>query len=80
MNPVAEDILSYYGISEASPEDLEHYGVKGRSGRYAHGWGENPHQHCGDFIIRVKDLKSKGYCQGTRLRIHNRISNRVSDG
>lgn len=63
MNPVAEDILSYYGISEASPEDLEHYGVKGRSGRYAHGWGENPHQHCGDFIIRVKDLKSKGFSE-----------------
>ena len=40
MNPVAEDILSYYGISEASAEDLGHYGVKGRSGRDARGWGE----------------------------------------
>lgn len=47
MNPVAED-------------ELMHYGVKRRSGRYPYGSGENPYQHSGDFISRVKELKDQG--------------------
>ena len=47
MNTVAEDILM-------------HYGVKRRSGRYPWGSGQDPYQHSGDFVSRVKDLKSKG--------------------
>lgn len=43
-----------------SDETLQHYGMPRRSGRYPHGSGENPHQHCSDFVGRVQDLRSKG--------------------
>lgn len=49
MNHVVEDILS-----------LMHDGVLRRSGRYPWGSGENPHQHSGDFISRVDELKKTG--------------------
>ena len=39
---------------------LMHYGVAKRSGRYPWGSGENPYQHSGDFLSRVKELKSQG--------------------
>lgn len=60
MNSVAENIRSYYGISEASPDDLEHYGVKRRSGRYPWGSGDNPYQRSGDFLSRINELKKSG--------------------
>ena len=41
-------------------EDLEHYGVKRRSGRYPWGSGEDPYQHSGDFLSRVAELKKSG--------------------
>lgn len=47
MNSVAEDILM-------------HYGIKRRSGRYPWGSGEDPYQHSGDFLSRVKSLKDQG--------------------
>lgn len=47
MNPIAEDILM-------------HYGTKRHSGRYPWGSGDTPHQHSGDFLSRVDDLKKKG--------------------
>lgn len=40
--------------------DLAHYGVKRRSGRYPWGSGQDPHQHSGDLLSTVKDLKAKG--------------------
>ena len=40
--------------------DLAHYGVKRKSGRYPWGSGKDPHQHSGDFLSTVKDLKAKG--------------------
>ena len=40
--------------------ELMHYGVKRRSGRYPWGSGENPYQHSGDFLSRVNELKSQG--------------------
>ena len=40
--------------------DVEHYGVKRRSGRYPWGSGEDPYQHSGDFLSRVKELKKTG--------------------
>ena len=40
--------------------ELYHYGIAGRSGRYPHGSGENPHQHCGDFLSRIDKLKKDG--------------------
>lgn len=39
---------------------LVHYGVKRRSGRYPYGSGEDPYQHEGDFVARVKQLKKDG--------------------
>lgn len=59
MNPIAEEIHSYYGISE-DPNFLEHYGIKRRSGRYPWGSGENPFQHSGDFLSRVEELHKGG--------------------
>ena len=40
--------------------ELMHYGVKKRSGRYPWGSGDNPYQHSGDFLSRVKELKKQG--------------------
>ena len=41
-------------------EELYHYGVKRRSGRYPYGSGEDPYQHSGDFASRVQELKKQG--------------------
>lgn len=43
-----------------SLDELMHYGVKRRSGRYPYGSGENPYQHSGDFLARVEQLKKEG--------------------
>jgi len=43
-----------------SLDELMHYGVKRRSGRYPYGSGENPYQHSGDFLARVEELKKEG--------------------
>lgn len=59
MNPVAEEIQGHFGETE-SEEDVSHYGIKRRSGRYPWGSGENPYQHSGDFLSRVEKLKSDG--------------------
>ena len=40
--------------------DLAHYGVKRKSGRYPWGSGKDPHQHSGDLLSAIKDLKAKG--------------------
>lgn len=59
MNPIAEEIISYYGVSES--DDLAHYGMPRRSGRYPWGSGKDPHQHSRDFIARVDKLKERGW-------------------
>lgn len=59
MNHVAEEIMSYYGVSENS-DHIEHYGVKRRSGRYPWGSGDNPFQRSGDLLSRVDELKGQG--------------------
>lgn len=43
-----------------SEEDLMHYGVKRRSGRYPWGSGDNPYQRTGDFLSRVAELEGQG--------------------
>lgn len=48
MNPYVEDMLM-------------HYGMPRRSGRYPWGSGKDPYQHSGDFLSRVKELKSQGF-------------------
>lgn len=63
MNRLAEEILSYYGISDIllNDDELLHYGIPRRSGRYPYGSGENPFQHSGDFLGRIKDLKDSNF-------------------
>lgn len=41
-------------------DELFHYGIPKRSGRYPYGSGENPYQHSGDFLSRVEQLKEDG--------------------
>lgn len=41
-------------------DELMHYGMPRRSGRYPWGSGENPYQHSGDFLSRISELKSQG--------------------
>ncbi len=62
MNPIAEEILSYYGIAERD-DALEHIGVARRSGRYPWGSGEDPYQRTGDFLGRVEALKKQGWTE-----------------
>ena len=40
-------------------DELFHAGTR-HSGRYEHGWGENPHQHCMDFQAYVYKLRKQG--------------------
>lgn len=54
MNPIANDILMHYGVGKLD-------GAPGRgSGRYPLGSGENPNQHSGDILSRVKKLEEEG--------------------
>ena len=49
-----EDFLMHYGVGKLD-------GAPGRgSGRYPLGSGKNPHQHSGDFISRVEELRKQG--------------------
>ena len=60
MNKVTELIKALKFDESESQEDLKHYGIKRRSGRYPWGSGENPYQHSGDFLSRVEQLHKKG--------------------
>ena len=63
MNPTAQDILDYYygrSMDSSAEEELTHYGMPRRSGRYPWGSGKHPFQHSGDFLSYVEELKSKG--------------------
>ncbi len=42
-------------------DELMHYGMPRRSGRYPWGSGEHPYQHSGDFLARVEKLRAEGY-------------------
>ena len=52
---------SYFAEDEDSNNDIEHYGVKRRSGRYPWGSGEDPYQRSGDFLSRVDELKKQNF-------------------
>lgn len=61
MNPIAEEIMSYYGYAESlENEDLQHYGTKRHSGRYPWGSGDEPYQRGIDFLGRYELLKKQG--------------------
>lgn len=42
------------------PDELYHYGIKRRSGRYPWGSGENPYQRTQGFASYVKDMRAQG--------------------
>ena len=41
-------------------DELMHYGMPKRSGRYPYGSGKDPYQHSGDFLSRIEQLKKEG--------------------
>ena len=43
-----------------SIDELMHYGMPRRSGRYPWGSGKDPYQHCTDFLSRVKYMMDNG--------------------
>ena len=57
--PPIKDVMAF--VMKAAQEDIEHYGVKRRSGRYPWGSGEDPYQHSGDFYSRVNELRKSGF-------------------
>lgn len=61
MNPVAEEIKSYF--TDESEEDVMHYGMPRRSGRYPWGSGEDGYQRTGDFLARIEELKKSGWTE-----------------
>ena len=61
MSSIADEILSYFGVSDREDDYLEHYGTPRHSGRYPYGSGENPYQHSGDFLGRISELKKAGF-------------------
>lgn len=62
MNPVAEEMLSYLGSAESlNEDDLIHYGIKRRSGRYPWGSGDDPYQHGRDFLGRVDEMRKNNF-------------------
>lgn len=62
MNPIAEEIRSYYG-SGNDENLLEHYGMPRRSGRFPWGSGDNPYQRSVDFLGRIEELKKNGWTE-----------------
>ena len=62
MNPVTEEIESYFGCSSMTDQEyMEHYGMPRRSGRYPWGSGEEPYQHSRDFLGRVEEMRKAGF-------------------
>ena len=47
-------------IDKPPIDELMHYGMPRRSGRYPWGSGKDPYQHSGDFLARINELKSQG--------------------
>lgn len=42
-------------------DELYHYGMPRRSGRYPYGSGKDPYQHSGDFLSRVEELRKQNF-------------------
>lgn len=53
MDYVAEEVVMQ--------EDLMHYGMPRRSGRYPWGSGEDPYQHGRDFLGRIDELRKQNF-------------------
>lgn len=48
-------------LVEDLTDELMHYGMPRRSGRYPWGSGDSPYQHSGDFLSRVKELRKQKF-------------------
>jgi DNA-directed RNA polymerase specialized sigma24 family protein len=59
MNPGTEEIR----IATVESDELMHYGMPRRSGRYPYGSGEDPYQHGRDFLGRIEELKKSGWTE-----------------
>jgi DNA-binding CsgD family transcriptional regulator len=58
---ISEELYSVDNAKERF-EELMHYGIKRRSGRYPWGSGEDPHQHGSrDFLGRVDELRKSNF-------------------
>lgn len=57
-----EEWIDPEDIDEDSDE-LMHYGMPRRSGRYPYGSGEDPYQHGRDFLARIDELKKTGWTE-----------------
>ena len=55
-----KDYISDGFNEEVTDDDILHYGIKRKSGRYPWGSGENPYQHDGVFMTRYNELKASG--------------------
>lgn len=58
MNPIVEEMKAML-----ENDELKHYGMPRRSGRYPWGSGEDPYQHSRDFLSRIEDLKKQGWTE-----------------
>lgn len=56
---IIEEDLLIEDVEELDDE-LTHYGVKRRSGRYPWGSGDDPYQHSTDYINRINELRKSG--------------------
>lgn len=62
MSYIADEILSYFGhVDRLADDELMHYGMPRRSGRYPYGSGEEPFQHSRDFLGRIEELKKQNF-------------------
>lgn len=59
MNPGTEEIR----IATVESDELMHYGMPRRSGRYPYGSGKDPYQHGRDFLGRIEELKKSGWTE-----------------
>lgn len=55
-----KEISHCYVSDEMEDDELYHYGIKRRSGRYPWGSGDNPYQRSEDFYIKVNELRDEG--------------------
>ena len=56
-----EKDYSYSADITVANDDLEHYGMPRRSGRYPWGSGKDPYQHSKDFYGRVKEMRKNKF-------------------
>jgi len=61
MLSVADEIALFLDGDYSIDEELIHYGMKFRSGRYPYGSGEDPYQHSRDFLGRIEELKKSNF-------------------